>query len=367
MDSKDFKISICVVCMNRLHHLKQTLIKNIHDNADYQKLEFVLLDYNSEDGLNEWVKRELNTFIENGRLRYYRIGGIATWNPSHSKNIAFKLATGDIICNIWADYYTGLNFAAYVNQTFIEDENIVLTPIDFYKTRKNYSPPSDVLGKVCVRKSDFLRVGGFDEKIDKHGFEDYDFINRLEMTGVKRVLIENPTFLEYVAHDDSERYILPLEQLYGVFVSHLTPHSSDLLILFNDYSFYRGIIVNNSTLGSENPKYALVKRNFIFEYTILNADWDTGEWKRKESEFEFFSINTGESYLLASDKTNQPLILHNPEGSDFFALDNQEQIANILEFKHFYDTRKIMENNLRNSVIKVNPNGFGQGVFALQP
>ena len=64
-------ISFCISCRGRLHHLRRTLPQNIADNRDYPNLEFILLDYNSTDGLGEWVKHELSEEIANGQLNYY--------------------------------------------------------------------------------------------------------------------------------------------------------------------------------------------------------------------------------------------------------------------------------------------------------
>ena len=50
-----FKISFCTTCKERLRHLKQTLPKNIKDNSNYPFIEFVILDYNSQDGLGDWM------------------------------------------------------------------------------------------------------------------------------------------------------------------------------------------------------------------------------------------------------------------------------------------------------------------------
>jgi hypothetical protein len=41
--------------MDRLSHLKKLYAKNIENNRDYPNVEFVLLDYNSSDELEEWV------------------------------------------------------------------------------------------------------------------------------------------------------------------------------------------------------------------------------------------------------------------------------------------------------------------------
>ena len=55
------KLSFLTSSMNRLHHIKQTYIKNIENSLPIQgcDVEFILLDYNSSDGLSGWVKSEL--------------------------------------------------------------------------------------------------------------------------------------------------------------------------------------------------------------------------------------------------------------------------------------------------------------------
>jgi hypothetical protein len=249
MNHRDFKISFCVVCMNRLHQLRQTLIQNIADNADYEQLEFIVLDYNSKDGMEEWVKQHLAEHIKTGRVVYYKTTDPVSWSPSHSKNLAFKLATGDILCSTAADNYTGKSFAHYVNENFNRDLNIVLTPIDFPRKRIDYHPPSDTFGNVCVTRNNFIKVTGFDERMDRYGFEDYDFINRLEMIGVKRVLIEDFAFLKYISHTNDERYSLPAN-LKGMYVNYIAPSVSEVLFLYGDQCFDKGTVVDNYTAGA---------------------------------------------------------------------------------------------------------------------
>ena len=144
--------------MNRLHQLSATLIQNIVDNDDYAELEFIVLDYNSQDGMAEWIKENVGEFINSGRLHYYRTNEPLSFSHSHSKNLAFNLANGDVICTINADHFTGKGFADHINKKFNENDNCVLTPVDYHKTKENYNPPKDVLGMVCVKKNDFLKV-----------------------------------------------------------------------------------------------------------------------------------------------------------------------------------------------------------------
>src|ERR1700748_3109986 len=97
------KISICTVCMNRLMHLSETLPRNIRENMDYPNVEFVVLNYNSRDDMDNWIKYNMMDYIRSGILKYYKTTEPAYFDRSHSKNMALRLATGDILCMVDAD------------------------------------------------------------------------------------------------------------------------------------------------------------------------------------------------------------------------------------------------------------------------
>src|SRR4051812_19983514 len=65
---KPYSISFCTTCMGRLHDLAFTLPQNMADNADYPDLEFLVLDYHSEDGLESWMAEHMRPHIEAGRV-----------------------------------------------------------------------------------------------------------------------------------------------------------------------------------------------------------------------------------------------------------------------------------------------------------
>ena len=88
---KYHKISFCTTCMGRLERLKETLPKNIEDNKNYPNLEFVIIDYNSNDGLWDWMKNNMIKHIESGKISYYRTEEPKYFDMSHSRNIAFKV------------------------------------------------------------------------------------------------------------------------------------------------------------------------------------------------------------------------------------------------------------------------------------
>jgi glycosyltransferase involved in cell wall biosynthesis len=159
------------------------------------------LDYNSSDGLEDWAKRHLREWIDAGRLVYYRTTEPTAFNRSHARNLAFHLATGEIVCTVDADNFTGQGFAHYVNERFDRHERIFLRP-DFDGANVRLR---DAFGRICVRKEDVLGIEGYDEQLVEYGYEDVDLCHRLEKGGLTPCLIEDDRFLRYIDHSNRER------------------------------------------------------------------------------------------------------------------------------------------------------------------
>jgi glycosyltransferase involved in cell wall biosynthesis len=250
------------VCMNRIHHLQQTLPQNIADNRDYPNVEFVVLDYNSSDGLEEWIVDEMSEYIKSGVLKYYKTTEPEYFDRSHSRNVLFKLADGDILCNLDADNYTGKGFATYINNVFNAHENIYLVA----DTKKRLYFLRNAFGRFCVKKSDFMALRGLDEKMKSYGSETVDFYERLEMAGKKEVVIENTHFLKTISHGDEERISNEffLKSLKQFFIRYISTEESEILFLYKDNTFENAIIVPdnvNAHLPASLKKRNLGKRN----------------------------------------------------------------------------------------------------------
>jgi glycosyl transferase family 7 (putative galactosyltransferase) len=365
MSRSEYKISLCTVCMNRLHHLRETLIKNIEDNEDYEDLQFIVLDYNSKDGTDSWVRETLADQLLSGRLVYYKTAQPDRWNPSHSKNIIFRLSEGDILCNIWADYFTGKHFASYVNQEFKKNENIVLTPIAPYGDPRRNGVPPDIMGKVCVRKLDFLRINGFDERMDKHGFEDHDFVNRLELIDIKRVLIRDSAYLKFLPHGDEERYPVKRDTVQDIYINYRTPSISDCLILYKHGAFERGEVVDNTTIDSNKCAFAYRLRDFRFDYSV-GSIWQSGTWEgNKEAGIRLWPAAHGSTDLQILRPKDANTLVEVRDNVPFFRLSNEAAITSLLKFRHFLATRVFLEDNLRLRNPIVNPNGFGKATVSV--
>ena len=93
------KISFCIPCMGRLHHLQETLPKNIEESSSYDA-EFIVLDYNSSDGLERWMKGNMMSHIKSGKVVYYK-----TIEPKY-----FKMSLTTLPPSIFSTIYCRIFF-----------------------------------------------------------------------------------------------------------------------------------------------------------------------------------------------------------------------------------------------------------------
>lgn len=163
--------------MNRLHHLKQTILRNIEHSKSYDDVEFILLDYNSSDRLEDWAKEYLSKEIEIGRVKFYRTNEPRYWVAAHAKNIAHKLASGDVLCNLDCDILIPVGFCEYISNAFSSGKRIVMS----FESKDPYGHDG-CAGIVAALKSDFYSVNGYDENIYMGwGYDDMNYQFRVRM------------------------------------------------------------------------------------------------------------------------------------------------------------------------------------------
>jgi len=351
---KELRISFCTVCRNRLYHLKETILKNIEDNNDYQNLEFILLDYNSDDGLWEYIKENLKAHIETGRLVYYKTTEPRYFNRTHSRNLAFRLATGDILCNLDADNFTGKGFAEFVNSNFINSDNIFLSATGF---------SNDVLGRICVIRKHFEFLKGFDETMVNYGFEDFDFINRLELLGVEQKQIKEPSFLHAIKHSNAERISEePLRKtIYKIMVHQINYYSSTLLFLFENGAYEMGTIINEINKHSDNCLNELEQPgNTRYEFSLAGNTWEKGSWEECPEGIQLQAKGINE--ILYSQRENIYTFQTKVQPNKIFCdLTDAGMIDEAVFFHSQVGNRIIMTENLKQKKTIVNEYGFGQG------
>lgn len=247
-----YSISFCSTCMNRLFHLKHTIEKNIHDNDNYPKVEFVLINYNSQDGLDAYAEKHLKKYTETGILNYYRTDEPQKFHASKAKNLAHALAKGEIVCNVDGDNFTGKDFAFYINYLFNQDGKDMI--YQFHK-----APFWGTVGRLCFYKERFMKLGGYDESFLPIGHEDIDLLNRGRASGLefKQVKLEN--FQRYLSNTTLEKAVNCTDEAESYY--QLQSQNTKL----SDENIKNGILTANAG-GMENFK---LYKNFGSE--VLNS------------------------------------------------------------------------------------------------
>ena len=343
------KIAFCITCMNRMNHLQQTLEKNIQNNYLIGQVEFVLLDYNSQDGLGEWVYNHMKKYIDEKILVYWKTTEPTHYLRSHSRNMAFRLANASILCNLDADNFLGEGFASFMLQEFSNRNNIFYT--------NNYSF-NDTFGRVCVRTVDFMSIRGYNEALQSYGYEDNDFLNRLVLRGLNPISFHDPKFYHYVIHSDtdrvSEEYMA--KHLYKMYITYINPYTSEILLLYNNHTWEQYTLVanwhlyafSNSSSSSIYDSYLNEKKRTVIQDDILKGTW--GE----DNDMIWIHENASK-YCLQKE-----LLIMNFKEFTFYKIQDEYLIARILVLLasaiNFNKVSKQMKANA-----EINPDGFGKG------
>lgn len=174
-----FSISAVTTCMGRLNDVKQTLQKNIDDNTGLfgrLNFEWLLLDYNSNDGLAQWVEKEMKSYIDNGLLTFYRTEDPKVYSMAHSRNVCFRLARGEIVNSVDADNLTGPGFFTKIQLLANQQKSKAI----FAKGKRM------LRGRLGFYKKEFIEeLGGYDEELTGYGHEDHDLMYRAFSLGYR--------------------------------------------------------------------------------------------------------------------------------------------------------------------------------------
>lgn len=231
------RIAFCTACKNRLQHLRETLARNLIDNADYANLVFVVLDYGDDPSLGEYLRNTFSEQISSGRLVVYRYETHGPFRMAHAKNMSHRAAMlegADVLVNMDADNYTGVGFAQWIADTFTAgmflwsrmvqrcnqpiDAQCCILPRnhvepcthDMQTLSANYSPDErprvrGISGRLAMSANAYRCVGGYDEKYQDYGPDDQDMNKRLRRLGL--IAREIPArFLGAIHHSSKMRF-----------------------------------------------------------------------------------------------------------------------------------------------------------------
>jgi len=174
-------LSYCISIMNRIYQLKKTLKINI-DNSSITS-EFIIIDYNSNDGLKEYIYNNFQTDILSGKLIYIYTNKIKYWHASICKNTTHMKANGKYIVNLDCDNFIDKDGDKLIINTFLENGD------DIIISQTNNIISSGNGGRISITKDNFIKLGGYDESFYPMGYQDYDLIERAKKSGLKYINI----------------------------------------------------------------------------------------------------------------------------------------------------------------------------------
>lgn len=330
-------ITFFTVVMNRLHHLKQTLPENMEHNNE-PSTRFLLLDYNSTDGLKDYILANFSKELQTGKLSYHRYAHARYFSHSHSRNLAVRHVNTTHVCNVDADNFTGKNFDTWLADLFTLNLGSVISAIS--NSHKIYG----VFGRMAISLDQFNAVGGYDESFEGYGFEDYDLVSRLQENGAKKILIDDTRFLKALSHDNEDRLAMEWtkDQFHSVYRHQVNESMQAILYLFKDGTFHYGLLNEDFKAGEH------------YRYYLAGNSWQEGTWTRSDEHFHLqfrqFEVQFEQNDMYLTGHHHNLKKEQDPEGL---------QEAMLFHTNMANCCRYLL--NKQRLKVRVNENGFGCG------
>ena len=170
------KLSFCTTCKERLWQLCQTFPANLEAVRADGCSEIVLVNYNSNDGLDDWIRQFLPE-IKSGLLRYIHEQSQPHFHASRAKNLAHFAATGEYVISLDGDNFIGETITVW-RQIWNNHRDALIHGFCGEFGDGTY-------GRIGLPRNRFLVLGGYDESFLPFGHQDRDLIARGRALGLR--------------------------------------------------------------------------------------------------------------------------------------------------------------------------------------
>lgn len=169
----DNLISLCIPCHNRTHDLKRVMPYLIAAANYSPPVEIVVVDYNSQDDLRQFMMQTLQSPLEGGNIITYKpYHGRDHYHMAHARNLSVVASTGE--------YFVISSTDIYFHPVFFQ---AIRDEIDFHGYTWMYEPRYK--GVIACLRDEFMDAGGYDERFEFYGPEDRELHARLVRRGGK--------------------------------------------------------------------------------------------------------------------------------------------------------------------------------------
>ena len=153
-------ISLCIPCMNRTYDLRRTLPRMMTAAEASPPTEIAILDYNSSDGLEAYVSQFGKA------ITYTRYTGRSYYHMAHAWNLASRCSEGEYVVLMGADALLAERYIVALRELIAEGATWI--------RGRHYK------GILCIKRSEFIAAGGYDEQFEFYGGEDKEIEARLK-------------------------------------------------------------------------------------------------------------------------------------------------------------------------------------------
>jgi hypothetical protein len=311
---KYYIFSYGMSCMNRIDFLKKTLPINLKVISKYPNGILTLLNYNCKQGTHEYI---LDNYINDKNLNYINDNQSEFFHMSKTKNLTaiYSPNNTDIVSWVDCDNFLNINTIYHNNLVFNIVKNCIITPC----TGKDNNWDSG--SRIAIKKSDFLKLNGYNENFIGWGNDDIDFkINYLLKLKLKLVYQIN-TYLtdKYsLSHDENlriqnyncytndflEKFCLENnipKDYYKKIINVYKINSRHVTNLLNGYLSINNVKLYLLSISNNNNKIDMydLHNNLIYTISINNINRI-----RFNYNINFFVINNQYFYLPLEFKFN---------------------------------------------------------------
>lgn len=190
--NRGIMISIVTTYKNRREHIEKVLPTWLKQTKS--EFEIIITDYESDDDITGLLKKHKT---EGVTIRHVRCTNLPKFNLSHARNIGASYAQGDIL------FFVDVDTALPPNATSFISDNICS---DLYLAAVDSKIQKEIIngGLIAVYATEHMSICGFNESLKGWGFEDIDYKQRLENSGLHFYKISNKIY-HCIDHPDDER------------------------------------------------------------------------------------------------------------------------------------------------------------------
>lgn len=256
------KLSFCIPVMNRLDDLKATLAKNLEDNrVSKGRVEFVVVCFDQDDDVENWIKSEFKAELKEEYLRFYRSEPLDFWHFGIAKSAFKDLIRGKIYASLDGDNFTGLHGGEHIIEVFEEHDYKCI----FHQFQGEWG--DGTCGRVSQSREDYLDFG-YDEHFLPRQWD--------EMDAMLSVLVQRPD-RTYVCYEGKsiidkshpfKRYLQDHE--YFPPKTELNPETDPLYASIGDKSF--GAHDNNYVRDDLTLRYLSIFNHLQSYFKNSNRD-----------------------------------------------------------------------------------------------